>query len=72
MIPLLWFAGLVLARWWPAALLVGTIGWPLLLLADGASAHVGEAAAFGFLNTALGVAAHQVLRGLVRLLRRDS
>lgn len=72
MIPVLWLVGLALGRWWPAALLVGTIGWPLLLLADGTPVHVGEAAALALVNTALGVAAHQGLLGFARLLHRGS
>ena len=83
MIPNLILLGLLFGRWWRVTLLVGTVGWPLLLLA---ADHVfrlktgdviygfgpGDLAAtagMAFANTAVGVALHQAVLFMVRRLR---
>ncbi len=35
MIPTMILVGLVLGRWWRAALVIGTLAWPALLWAEG-------------------------------------
>jgi hypothetical protein len=73
-------AGLVLGRWWKAALVVAAVGWPLLLIAyDVVPVHgawtLADAgtllggALLAVLNAAVGVALHQALLWLVRGLR---
>jgi hypothetical protein len=62
MIPTMILFGLVLGRWWRAALVAGTIVWPAIALADGAINSVGEvfsAAGLGVANAAVGVLLHQ-------------
>ena len=74
MIPTMLLFGLVLGRWWKAAILAGAVVWPLLLLATGVEVTVlglFAAAVLGGINTAVGAALHQALLGLVRRLRRD-
>lgn len=62
MIPTLILFGLIFGRWWRLALIVGAIGWPVLLLATGtaaANADLIGVAALAFANTGVGVAVHQ-------------
>jgi hypothetical protein len=62
MIPTMILFGLVLGRWWRAALVAGTIVWPAIVLADGAINSVVEvfsAAGLGVANAAVGVLLHQ-------------
>jgi hypothetical protein len=74
MIPTMLLFGLVLGRWWKTCLLVGTLGWPLLLWFDGIIESPNEflgAAGLAALNTAVGVAIHQSLLHLFSWLRKD-
>ena len=74
MIPTMLLFGLVLGRWWKACLVVGTLGWPLLLWFDNIIESPTEflgAAALAALNTAVGVAVHQSLLHLFIRLRKD-
>ena len=74
MIPTMLLFGLVLGRWWKTCLVVGTLGWPLLLWFDNIIESPTEflgAAALAALNTAVGVAVHQSLLHLFRRLRKD-
>lgn len=75
MIPTLLVFGLIFGRWWKTALLVGTVGWLLLLWSDPGTrsfepAFIASAAALALGNTAVGVAVHQLLRLLWHLLWR--
>lgn len=73
MIPTMLLFGLVFGRWWRSTLVVGTIGWPALLLAGGilqSAGQIGGAAALGFANTLAGVLVHQLVLALVRKLRK--
>lgn len=61
---------MVLGRWWWIVLPVAAVGWPALLIADG----IGQGSTFAFaagslalINTAVGVAVFQAIRGLFRL-----
>ena len=72
MIPAMILFGLLLARWWKLALLVGTSGWTVLLWSQGLLATPPEivgAAVLALVNTAVGVLAHKVLLGFVRRVR---
>ena len=74
MIPTMLLFGLVLGRWWKTCLVVGTLGWPLLLWFDNIIESPTEflgAAGLAALNTAVGVAIHQSLLHLFRWLRKD-
>ena len=74
MIPTMLLFGLVLGRWWKTCLVVGTLGWPLLLWFDNIIESPTEflgAAALAALNTAVGVAVHQSLLHLFRRLRKN-
>ena len=74
MIPTMLLFGLVLGRWWKTCLVVGTLGWPLLLWFDNiidSPTEVLGAAGLAALNTAVGVAIHQSLLQLFRWLRKD-
>ena len=74
MIPTMFLFGLVLGRWWKTCLVVGTLGWPLLLWFDNIIESPTEflgAAALAALNTAVGVAVHQSLLHLFIRLRKD-
>ena len=70
MIPTLILYGLIFGRWSRSAILIGTLGWPLVLLADN-TISVGVlllgAAGYAFINTGIGVLVHQ---GVLRLVRR--
>ena len=73
MIPTMILFGLVFGRWWKATLVVGTLGWPLLLLAGDillSPVEVAGVAVLALANTLVGVAIHQLFLGLVRALRR--
>ena len=75
MIPTMILFGLLLGRWWKAALVVGTSAWPVLLWAQGVIAAPPEivgAAALGLANTAVGVMVHQLVLALVRRARGHS
>ena len=74
MIPSLIVLGLVLGRWWRLALLVGAVGWPVLLglmgLLESPTAVV-VSSALAVANTGLGVLVHQgVLHAYRHLARR--
>ena len=68
MIPTVILFGLVFGRFWRTSLVVATVAWPLLLLADGTidvGLGVVAAAALASLNAGLGVLVHQgVLHGV--------
>jgi hypothetical protein len=70
MIPTLILFGLLFGRWWRVTLLVGTVGWPLLLLASDVVgldlSGLVAAAGLAFANTAVGVGAHQAVLFIVR------
>lgn len=73
MIPTMILFGLVSGRWWKSALVAAAILWPTLLWAGGVITTPGEAiaaAVLGVLNSAVGVGAHQLVLGLVRVGRR--
>lgn len=75
MIPTLLVFGLLIGRWWKTALVVGTLGWLVILWVDPGTrsfdpAFIASAAALAFANTAVGVAVHQLLRLLWHLLGR--
>lgn len=73
MIPTLILFGLVFGRWWKTTLAAGTLGWPLLLLANDVLSPPGGiagAAMLGFVNTLAGVAVHQSFLGVIRAFRR--
>lgn len=56
MIPTMLLFGLVLGRWWKTCLVVGTVGWPLLLWFDNIIESPTEfvgAAGLAALNTAI-------------------
>lgn len=71
MIPTMILFGLLLGRWWRTALVVGAVGWAVLLLATGVIgiADVPGAMLFGLVNTGVGVGIHQAVLHLVRRLR---
>ncbi len=74
MIPTMILFGLVFGRWWKSALVAGAILWPTLLWAQDVITTPGEAiaaAVLGILNGAVGVGAHQLVLGLVRVSRRQ-
>lgn len=62
MIPTMIVLGLVLGRWWRAALVAALIGWPTLLLATDIIVpnQIPAAALLALLNAAVGVAVAQV------------
>lgn len=73
MIPTMIVFGLVFGRWWRLSLAAAVIVWPLILVTTGVmSIELGlaGAAAVGLVNAAAGVAVHQIVLRLVRLLRR--
>lgn len=72
MIPTLILFGLIFGRWPRSAILIGTLGWPLVLLAGNtisAGVLLIGAAGYAFINTGVGVLVHQVVLRLVRRLR---
>lgn len=68
MIPTMILLGLVLGRWWWAALSAAVIGWPALLLVTDIIVpnQIPAAALLGLLNAALGVA---IAQGALRIYR---
>ena len=74
MIPTMILFGLVFGRWWKSALVAAAILWPTLLWAQDVITTPGEAVAaalLGVLNSAVGIGAHQLVLGLVRVCRRQ-
>lgn len=72
MIPTMILFGLIFGRWPRSAILIGTLGWLLVLLADhtiSVGALLLGAAGYAFINTGVGVVVHQVVLRLVRRLR---
>lgn len=72
MIPTLILFGLIFGRWPRSVILIGTLGWPLILLADNtisAGVSLLGAAGYALINTGVGVLVHQVILRLVRRLR---
>lgn len=72
MIPTMILFGAVLGRWWRLTLVAGTIGWPVLLLLGNIAVtpqDLAVAAALGLANTLAGVAMHQAVLKLVRIVR---
>lgn len=75
MIPTLLLIGFVLGRWWWLVLPVAATAWPGALIASGIDSGVTFAIEAGFLalvNTAIGVAVFQAIRGLVYAVTRWS
>lgn len=73
MIPTMIVFGLLFGRWWRLSGAAAVIVWPLILVMTGVlgiAPRLAGAAAFGLVNAAAGVAAHQAVLRLVRLLRR--
>ena len=75
MIPTMLLFGFIFGRWWKSALLVGTVGWVLLLWSDPGTRNfdpefVLTAGALGLANTAVGVLVHQLLRAVVVMVGR--
>ncbi len=73
MIPTLLLAGLVFGKWWRITIPAATIGWAVLLLADGTIAdlsHFVGAAWFGFINVTVGVLVFQAVRPAFRVVTR--
>ena len=74
MIPTLILFGLLFGRWWRLALVIGAVGWPVLLLATGTAAADAElfgVAGLAFANTGVGVAVHQGVLWGARRCRRE-
>lgn len=70
MIPTLILFGLIFGRWPRSSILIGTLAWPLLLLADNTingRVSLFGAAGYALINTGVGVLVHQ---GVLRLVRR--
>jgi hypothetical protein len=74
MIPTMVLLGLVLGRWWWAALVAALVGWPSLLLVTGVIVwnQVPAAALLALLNAAVGVAIAQAAVRIYRGLRHRS
>ncbi len=72
MIPTMILFGFLLGRWWKSAIVAGAVLWPvgLVLAVNIGGIGVLSAAALGAVNTAVGVAVHQAILGLVRSIRR--
>ncbi len=70
MIPTVFVVGLVIGRWW--AVVLGAIGWPLLVVTVGDCGWscIPEAVLLGAANAAVGVLVHRAGRSAVRALRR--
>lgn len=71
MIPSLIAFGLIFGRWWKPTVVIGVAGWVVVLLVtDIITWHViPAAAAFAFINTAVGVLVHQGGLWVVRAVR---
>ena len=74
MIPTLILFDLIFARWPGSAILIGTLAWPLRLLADNTISE-GDlllgAAGYASINTGVGVLVHQTVRQFLRRLRYE-
>ena len=74
MIPTLILFGLIFGRWPRSSILIGTIAWPLVLLADN-TISAGDlllgAAGYALVNTGVGVLVHQTVLRLLRRLRHE-
>jgi hypothetical protein len=71
-IPTLILLGLVVGRWWRLAMIIGTAGWPAVLLAGGVVRTRPEllaATVLAVINTGVGVLLCQSGLRVVRLLR---
>lgn len=67
--------GFVLGRWWWIVVPFAAVAWPALLIANGIDSGLTFAIEAGFLalvNTAVGVAVFQAIRGLVYATTRRS
>ncbi|WP_256840498.1 hypothetical protein [Ornithinimicrobium faecis] len=79
MIPTLIMFGLIFGRWWKTSLVIGSLGWPVLLVVSGidlSGQQTLEAIGLGLLNTLVGIVVHQVILHMVRAIvsyarRRD-
>ncbi len=74
MIPLMIVFGLVCGRWWRLSLVAAAVGWPVLLVADGAMDVEGGligAAGLALINCGAGVLVHQGVLKAIRLRRQD-
>lgn len=76
MIPTMMMFGLLAGRWWKSALVLGTVGWDVVLLATGVvepsqTSQIFLAALLGLANTGVGVVIHQGILWLVRSARSD-
>jgi hypothetical protein len=73
-IPTMIVFGLLFGRWWRSTLLIGTVGWVVVLLGSGIiepdPRNLVLASALAFANTAVGVAVHQAVLFTVRRLRQ--
>lgn len=73
MIPTLILFGLVFGRWWRTSFVVAAIGWPVVLVVDGAmkvEPGLGAAAVLAAVNAGVGIVVHQAVLRSVRVLRR--
>lgn len=78
-IPIMILFGLAFGRWWKSAIISGAVLWPVILIFAGMARHADivdgtvmlSAAVLGAANTAAGVAVHQAILWLVRLIRRN-
>ena len=74
MIPTLILFGLIFGRWPRSSILVGTLGWPLALLANHTISEgvmLLGAAGYALINTGVGVLVHQAVLRLIRHLRHE-
>lgn len=74
-IPTMILFGLLLGRWWKAAMIVGTIAWTVLLWSQGlltTPLEIIGTAALALANTAVGVLVHQLVLTLTRRVRGHS
>lgn len=72
MIPTMIVLGLVLGRWWWAALLAAAVLWPAMLVLGGAmtlESGLLVGALYGVANAAVGVVVHQGVLAVVRRVR---
>ena len=74
MIPTMILLGLVLGRWWRAALLTALVGWPALLLVTDIIVpdQIAMTAVLGVLNAAVGVTLAQCALRIYRSLGHRS
>ena len=76
LIPTMIIFGLLAGRWWKSALVVGAVGWVVVLLVSDVldisqPLIIWGAAILGLANTGVGVAIHQGVLWLVRSVRRS-